>query len=333
MQLLSGETRPATEPLKVGGKAFITETKEEGRFIRLEDPTEEEQSNSDYHELQRVYEDACRDLKAASRDIRDQSIEIRDLKRQNTQLHERNATLREQNEQLKEARRARGEKLLKSEKTKYIEHFDMLQDHIDHLQHERQKREAHMGSLTAQTREANEEKTTLEAINRKLQRQVRDLSNNLTECKDDLLRLQPTSQVSDNEVSEQYANLDQQIAGWIDDKTEDTHLLEEQIEKMRSVKDLPDLFKQYMSSDYLKLAKKFPESQPLLLRFLIHCCLGTFILSNEIYLFGLDARNVALLQGMEEGMSLLEPRRGKFFDFKTISLMTMLLTSEQTRQH
>lgn len=307
MQLLSGETRAATKSLKVGDKANIAEAKEEGRFIKGE------QSNSDHHELQRVYENTCRDLKAATRDIRDQSIEIRDLKRQNTQLYERNATLREQIEQFKETHRARGEKLLKSEKTKYIEHFDMLQDHIEHLQHEKQKREAHMESLTAQTREANEEKTTLEATNRKLQRQVRDLSNNLTECKDDLLRLQPTSQVSDNEISERYANLDQQIAGWIDDNTEDTQLLEERIEKMRSVEDLPDLFKQYMSSDYLKLAKKFPESQPLLLRFLIHCCLGTFILSNEVYLFGLGARDVALLQGMEEGMRLLEPRRGKFW--------------------
>ena len=311
IRCLLGETRPATRPPNADDQASATETKEKRRFVRLKDRTEEDQSNPDYQELQEAYESTCRELKVAHRDIRDQSIEIRDLKRQNTQLHERNATLREQNGQFKEAHQARSEKLPKSEKTKYIEHFNALEDHINHLQHERQKREAHMESLTVQTREANEEKITLEATNRRLQRHVRDLSNNLTECKDDLLRLQPISQISDNEISEQYANLDQQISGWVDEKTEDTQVLEEQIEKTRSVENVPKLFRQYVSSDLLKLAKKLPECQPLLLRYLIHCCLGAFILDTDIYFFGLDARNIALLQGMEEGMRLLEPRRGE----------------------
>ena len=270
--------------------------------------------STDFWGLQQAYEDTCGELNSMNRDIRDQSLEIRDLKRQNAQLHERNALLREQNSQLREIQRARPEKLLKSEKSKYIEHFEHLEERIEHLQYDRQKRDAHMESLTAQTREANEEKASLEAANRRLQRQVKDLSNNLTECKDDLLRLQPTSQVSENEISDLYANLDQQVSGWVDDRTEDAQVLEEEIEKIKSVDDLPQLFKQYMSSDRLKLAKKFPESQPLLLRYLIHCCLGTFILGNDIYLFGLDSHNIELLQGIEEGMKSLEPRRGKLFD-------------------
>ena len=269
--------------------------------------------SADFLGLQQAYEDTCGELKSMNRDIRDQSLEIRDLKRQNAQLHERNAQIREQNSQLREIQRARPEKLLKSEKSKYIEHYEMLEERINQLLYERQKRDAHMESLTSQTREANEEKASLEAANRRLQRQVKDLSNNLTECKDDLLRLQPTSQVSENEISDLYANLDQHVSGWVDDRTEDAQLLEEQIDKIKSVDDLPPLFKQYMSSDRLKLAKKFPESQPLLLRYLIHCCLGTFILGNDNYLFGLDSQNIELLQGIEEGMKLLEPRRGKHF--------------------
>ena len=273
--------------------------------------------SEDLKDLQRKYEDTFVESKSLHRDIRDQSLEIRDLKRQNSQLHERNAQLREQNNQIREAQRARGEKLLKSEKSKYIEHFDLLEDQINRLHYERQKRDSHMESLTAQTRQANEEKAALELTNRRLQRQINDLSNNLTECKDDLLRLQPTSQISDNEISDQYANLDQQISGWVDDSTEDTQLLEEQVDKIKSVDDLPELFKPYMSSDRLKLAKKFPESQPLLLRYLIHCFLGTFVFGDEIYLFGLDSRNTALLQGIENGMKSLEPRRGKI-SFRTL---------------
>ena len=265
--------------------------------------------STSFRDWQQAYEDTRGELKSMDRDIRDQSLEIRDLKRQNTLLNERNADLREKYNQLQ---RARPEKLLKSEKSKYIEHFEILEEHINHLQYERQKRDAHMESLTAQTREANEGKASLEAVNRRLQRQIKELSDNLTECKDDLLRLQPTSQVSENEISDQYANLDQQISGWVDDRTEDSQVLEEQIDKIKSLDDLPQLFKQYMNSDRLKLAKKFPESQPLLLRYLIHCCLGTFVLGNDIYLFGLDSRNIALLQGIEAGMKSLEPRRGKY---------------------
>lgn len=188
----------------------------------------------------------------------------------------------------------------------------MLENHISHLQHERHKRETHMEFLTEQTREANDGKERLEAEARKLQRQMRDLSANLTECKDDLLRLQPTSQVSDNEISEQFSNLDQQIAGWVDDKTEDSTVLEEKIGSMKTVDDLPELLRVFATTENLRLARKYPDSQPLLLRYFIHCYLQTFMLSSDVYLFGLDVRNIALLQGMEEGMKQLEPRRGSF---------------------
>ena len=169
-----------------------------------------------------------------------------------------------------------------------------------------------MEFLTEQTREANDGKERLEGEMRKMQRQMRDLSANLTECKDDLLRLQPTSQVSDTEISELFSNVDQQIAGWVDDKTEDAAVLEDKIRGIKTVDGLPELLRKFATSDHLRLAKKYPDSQPLLLRFYIHRYLQTFILSGEVYLFGLDARNIALFQGMEEGMKQLEPRRGTF---------------------
>ena len=269
--------------------------------------------NKDYHHLQKAYDDARRDLQSSSRENRDQSLELRDLKRRLSKLQEQNAQLREQNGLLREAyqaHQARGEKLSKSERNKYNEHFEMLENHISHLQHERHKRETHMESLTEQTREANDGKERLDSEVRKLQRQIRDLSANLTECKDDLLRLQPTSQISDNEISEHFSNLDQQIAGWVDDKTEDSTVLEERIGGIKTVDDLPELLRMFATPDQLRVAKKYPNSQPLLLRYFIHSYLQTFILSSEVYLFGLDARNIALLQGMEEGMRQLEPRRG-----------------------
>ncbi|CAD6591487.1 MAG: hypothetical protein ASARMPREDX12_005190 [Alectoria sarmentosa] len=266
----------------------------------------------DYRDLQKAYDDARRECQSSHRENRDQSLELRDLKRRLAKLQEQNGQLREQNGLLREAYQAyqaRGEKLSKSERNKYNEHFEMLENHISHLQHERHKRETHMEFLTEQTREANDGKERLEAEARKLQRQIRDLSANLTECKDDLLRLQPASQISDNEISEQFSNLDQQIAGWVDDRTEDSTALEEKIGSIKTLDDLPELLRIFATSDHLRLAKKYPDSQPLLLRYFVHCYLQTFILSSDVYLFGLDVRNIALLQGMEEGMKQLEPCR------------------------
>ena len=267
----------------------------------------------DYRTLQETYDEARRNLQSSDRENRDQSLELRDLKRRLAKLQEQNAQLREQNGLLREAyqaNQARGEKLSKGEKAKYSEHFEMFKNHISQLEHERHKRESHMEFLTEQTREANEGKERLEAETRKLQRQMKDLSASLTECRDDLLRLQPTSQVSDNEISDQFSNLDQQIAGWIDDKTEDSPVLEEKIGSIKMVDDLPELLRMFATSDHLRVAKKYPDSQPMLLRYLIHCYLQTFVLGSNIYLFGLDARNIALLRGVEEGMKQLEPRRG-----------------------
>ena len=271
--------------------------------------------DKDHRDLQSACDTLRRDLKSTSRENRDQSLELRDLKRRLAKLQEQNAQLREQNGLLREAyqaSQARGEKLSRSERNKYGEHFEMLEKHISHLQHERHKRETHMEFLTEQTREANDGKEQLEAEIRKQQRQIRDLSAHLTECRDDLLRLQPTSQVSDNEIGDQFSNLDQQIAGWVDDQTEDSTVLEEKIGGFKTVDDLPELLRMFATSDHLRLAKKYPDSQPLLLRYLIHCYLQTFILSSDVYLFGLDARNITLLQGMEQGMKQLEPRRGTF---------------------
>ena len=284
------------------------------RTIKVADihvrPTSEKDSDVDVHQLQKDYESARSDLKVAYRENRDQSLELRELKKAIALAQEKNSHLRDQNEEMRDFIRSRGDKISKGEKAKYVEHFELLEGHISHLQYERQKRESHMEFLTEQTREANEGKSSLEDECRRLQRQIRDLSNNLTECKDDLLRLQPTSQVPDNEISDQYSNLDQQITGWVDDKTEDSEILESQFDKIRPSEDLPDLFQGYLSSDQLRIAKKYPESQPTLVRYLIHRYLDTFVFDSAIYLFGLDARNIALLQGIEEGMKLLEPHRG-----------------------
>ncbi|KAL6714235.1 hypothetical protein ACLMJK_007658 [Lecanora helva] len=285
----------------------------------------------DCHGHQTEHSKLLKELKAAHRENRDQSLELRDVKKQNAIAHEKYSNLREQNSQLREMLQARGEKISRGEKAKYLEHFEMLESHISHLQYERKKREGHMEFLTEQTREANEEKSSLESECRRLQRQVRELSSNLTEARDDLLRLQPmmSQQVPDNEIADEYASLDQAIVGWIDDQTEDSELLEEQFDKIQGLDDLPDLFSGSLSNDQLRAAKKYPESQPMVLRYLIHRSLGRSIFDKELFLFGLDDRTIALLKGIEEDSTTLKRYRSE-----TLSSILHIpsFNAEQSRQ-
>lgn len=134
----------------------------------------------------------------------------------------------------------------------------------------------------------------------------------MTECEDDLLRLQPANEASHSEIAEKYSDLCQQVAGWVDDQTEDPQILEDNFEKLKTMEDVPEAIRSYLDDRQFKIGRRYPESLPMLLQNLIHCYLGKHILGNSIYLFGLEERDVALVQGVEQGMTFLEPQRGKF---------------------
>ena len=162
-----------------------------------------------------------------------------------------------------------------------------------------------------QTRQAVEMKNNLENANRKLQQLNRELSENLTECKDDLLRMQPPGQISDAEVSEHYSALHQQIARWVDDETEDSPPLEQRFEALPfDSGEIPETLRKYLKNDVLQLGKKYPNSQPLVLRHLIVWFLDTHILRQDVDLFGLADATAAVIREVEHSMKLLEPKRG-----------------------
>lgn len=264
------------------------------------------QSKDEHEDLQRAHDELLDELRATHRENREQSLELRDLKRHTSQLKEAYNKLR--TEVADDPR-----KFSKHERNKYMDHFQQMEQHISYLSHELGKHEAHIAMLTKQTREANKEKEDLEIGNRKLQRQINELSASLTECKDDLLRLQPTHQTSDSEISDRYSDLCQQIAGWIDDQTEDAEALEDRFKQLNTSEDLDidPVMAMYVNREHLKLATAHPDSVPLLLQYVIHSYLGQYVLGNGIYFYGLEIRNAGLLQGIEQGMRLLEPQRGK----------------------
>lgn len=247
-------------------------------------------------------DDLKREIKALNRENRDQSIELRDVKKQNAQLRE---TCRMRNENADTHRDQ-----IHHERNKFYEHVEGLEDDIAYLKQELIRRKALVESLTLQTREANDEKLAHEATARKLQKQNRDLHENLTECKDDLLRLQPPSQIPDSELAEQYSSLTQHISRWVDDETEDSQGMETCFEALGKADDLPEPLKPYLTDEHIRLGKKSPNAQPFIIRFVVHRYLENFIFGNDVYLFGLDSRSIELFAGIERGMHELEPPRG-----------------------
>lgn len=273
-------------------RAAPKESLETASFFRSKrDPTDLREDNDELRRANRLLD----------RESREQSIKLHNLKKEN--------------ELLLEQCRQRGERVdshrdqIQHDRHKFYEHVETLKEEITYLNQELQRRKALAENLTMQTREANEEKVGLEHSMRKLQKQIRELSENLTECKDDLLRLQPPSGIPDSEVAEQYSNLAQQISRWVDDVTEDSQATEAQFESLAKHMDVPELLKPYLTDEHIRLGRKSPNSQPYILRYVIHRYLESCMLGHDIYLFGLDMRSIALLEGMEQGMKELEPPR------------------------
>ena len=251
--------------------------------------------------MKKDYNELNADLKSAWRENKEQAHELRDLKKQNAQL--------------KEAIRASGDNRshkdqILTERRRFYEHVDMLDDHINHLKHQLDKTKLHMDQLTFQTREANEEKAAYESKLQALQKQNARLNDDLTECRDDILRLQPPSQIPDSKIAEQCSNLYQQIASWVDDEAEESSSMETQLGNLFADKEAPELLKSCMDGDLIRATRKHSDAEPLILRYIIQCHLHRMILTDDIYLFGLDDHNVTILRSIEHAMEDLEPKRG-----------------------
>ncbi|KAL8957292.1 MAG: hypothetical protein Q9193_005394 [Seirophora villosa] len=242
------------EPSK---KPSIPPRTQKPRTRRSTDDIDPKQNEPDNRALRRDYDDAKQDLRIASRENKDLATELRDLKKQNAHLKE---TMRTQADP-----KSFKDQIL-SERRRFYEHANMQEDHIAHLKHQLEKTKLHMDQLTFQTREANEEKASYESKLQNLQKQNNRLNEDLTECRDDILRLQPPSQIPDSKIADEYNNLYQQIASWVDDEAEDASSLETQLANLFADKDAPELLRSVLDDDLIRVAKKYPDAEPLLLR-------------------------------------------------------------------
>ncbi|KAI4271491.1 MAG: hypothetical protein LQ337_005971 [Flavoplaca oasis] len=264
------------------------------------DDNESKNLKVEHRNLKKEYEETRQDLRSAWHENKEQSLEIRDLKKHNAHLKETIRTHADPKSYKDQ---------IMSERRKFYEHVDMLDDHIAHLKHQLEKTKLHMDQLTFQTREANEEKAAYENKLQTLQKQNARLNEDLTECRDDILRLQPPSQIPDSKIAEEYSSLYQQIASWVDDEADDTQFMETSLTDLATDKKAPELLRAYLDPDLIRLTKKHSDAEPLVLRYIIQLHLHRVILADDIYLFGLDEHNITMLRSIEHAMEALEPKR------------------------
>ncbi|KAI4173126.1 MAG: hypothetical protein LQ346_008470 [Caloplaca aetnensis] len=298
---------PSKEPLREEAlkKPVIPPRTQKPRIRRSTDDMDSKNTDTETRSLKKDCEEARHELRIAWRDNREQAIELRDLKKQNAHLKE---TMRTQGDS-----RSYKDHIM-SERRRFFEHVDMLEDHIGHLKHQLEKTKLHMDQLTFQTREANEEKAVYETKLQSLQKQNNRLNDDLTECRDDILRLQPPSQIPDSKIAEEFNNLYQQIASWVDDEAEDSLSMEARLGSLLTDKDAPELLKSILDNDLIRATRKYPDAEPLILRYIIQIHIHRCILADELYLFGLDEHNETILRSIAHAMEALEPKR----DFLTI---------------
>lgn len=288
-------------------KPIIPPRTQKPRIRRSTDDLDPKQLEKEHRTLKKDYEEVRQDLRTAWRENREQSLELRDLKRQNAHLKESM-----HNQEIPKSYKDQ----IMSERRKFYQHVDLLEDHIAHLKHQLEKTKLHMDQLTFQTREANEEKASYESKLQNLQKQNSRLNEDLTECRDDILRLQPPSQIPDSKITDEYVNLYQQIASWVDDEAEDSSSMETQLEFLHTDKEAPELLKTYIDNELVRTTRKYSDAEPLLLRHTIQLHLHRRILADDLYLFGLDDHSITLLRTIAHSMEDLEPNRGEIAKYE-----------------
>jgi DNA repair exonuclease SbcCD ATPase subunit len=246
--------------------------------------------------------------------MREQSWEILDLKEQVVQLQQEKKQITQRLEVQRDGVQSTEDdrEQLRKEREHLLGHIQQQEYVITRLRHERCNRKEHIQSLTMQTRDAVQKQENLEDIIRKLTKVNEKLSEDVTACTEEIFRLQPRNEMPDSELSDQYSTLHQLISHWVSIATKEPEQLEERLESLPSnVDEWPEPLRTHLGDGHVRLAKKYPVTQPLMLKYFIDCFLAASILSEDTCLFGLDSGVAGFMRDTEQGMKLLEPKRGR----------------------
>lgn len=300
-----------------------TELKEE-KFAPMECERERNKrrpSPKEVDEVQKLYDDLCawatanaqkgkyqieelkielqektRQVEELERNLRDKGAKHKEL---NASLEERERIVKELQHNLQESQRehhilsTRLDKLQKSHDSSEAKMEATIEEHRE----EQQKGKAHWTDSTV----------TMEKYCEAMQNLRESLAASEREkqaCQDDLFRLQPRTQVSDTEISQEFEELCLHIISWIDKEIEIS-------EKKRSQVRFVHMFSAGRDPNGTQLLRDHPEAGEYLVRYMIHHLLLTDVFAEKVYLFGLSKDVKAALQTAEEAMAYQSPGKGE----------------------
>ena len=176
-----------------------------------------------------------------------------------------------------------------------IEHSKLLQSHdglMESLDHHQVETDQLMKRRAETERDLHAAHVKIEALRQEL-----------SSCRDDLFRLQPTVPTPDNVILKEFECLSVQVASWIDDEIV-------QYERLHPMAGPKDFFAPGTNQNSASFLQRFPEAGEYLVRFHIHRFLYNMIFGKGIYLFGLSEQERKTIQVAEKGMANLRPPRG-----------------------
>lgn len=136
------------------------------------------------------------------------------------------------------------------------------------------------------------------------QRKLAASQEELSACKDDLFRLQPVSQISDSDISQQFESIGQQVIHWIDAEIA-------AFDKQHPGLEAEQIFSVGNDKDASAFMARWPTAGEYLARYLINRYLRKNFFEGNIRLLGLPAETAQLLLSAQQSMASLDPPRGK----------------------
>ena len=159
-----------------------------------------------------------------------------------------------------------------------------------------------LATARQEMRQSKDVVRSLEASNGDLRDKLAASNGELSQCKDDLFRLQKVAQTPDSTVCQELELLSQQIIHWIEAEVA-------AFEKAHPER--PDhIFSAGQDEDASAFLRLNPGASEHLVRHLIHRFLEKYLFGEDMYLLGLKEETTKMLRKAESAMASLDPPRG-----------------------
>lgn len=138
------------------------------------------------------------------------------------------------------------------------------------------------------------------------------LEKDLTECREQILRMQPFKQASQLQISEAYTSLCSAIEGWAEKHFGDLEDLAKAIKFLDLSQESEDIIAELlMSTGEMQLLEARPDISIYMIMYMIMLHLFRDIFQSRRWVIGMGDNEENLLQDILSSMKRLEPPRGK----------------------